>query len=279
VETIPGFCRSLFLALSEGTCRTYLEALSRYIREVGDPLEVSPAEVEAFLARSATRPGPGGEPRLRAASTRVVELAALRRYHRWAVREGLRPDDPLLAAIPDSDEGARLRCLLLWYLLSGRRRVEIVRLRWGDLDLEAGTYTYTRKGGKSEKRSLLPVLRDLTLAYARRCKVPTGPERPIFPGRFGNDALSSRHVTRLITRAAAQADLPTRRPVHALRHSYARLLREVGASVEDVQHSLDHASLATTTTYLRKLEGAGDPFGPQLAELLLGVGEGGKGVA
>jgi integrase/recombinase XerD len=296
VETIPGFCRSLFLALSEGTCRTYLEALSRYIREVGDPLEVSPAEVEAFLARSATRLGLGGEPRPRAASTRVVELAALRRYHRWAVREGLRPDDPttsielraaepyrdltalsadqvrsLLAAIPDNDEGARLRCLLLWYLLSGRRRVEILRLRWGDLDLEAGTYTYTRKGGKSEKRSLLPVLRDLTLAYARRCKVPTGPERPVFPGRFGNDALSPRHVTRLITRAAAQAELPTRRPVHALRHSYARLLREVGASVEDVQHSLDHASLATTTTYLRKLEGAGDPFGPQLAELLLGA--------
>ena len=78
-------------------------------------------------------------------------------------------------------------------------------------------------------------------------------------------------MTRLITRAAAQAALPTRRPVHALRHSYARLLREVGASVEDVQHSLDHASLATTTTYLRKLEGAGDPFGPQLAELLLGA--------
>jgi site-specific recombinase XerD len=84
-------------------------------------------------------------------------------------------------------------------------------------------------------------------------------------------------VTRLITRAAAQAALPTRRPVHALRHSYARLLREVGASVEDVQHSLDHASLATTTTYLRKLEGAGDPFGPQLAELLLGSDEGGTG--
>ena len=69
-------------------------------------------------------------------------------------------------------------------------------------------------------------------------------------------------MTRLITPAAAQAGLPTRRPVHALRHSYARLLREVGASVEDVQHSLDHASLATTTTYLRKLEGVGDPFGP-----------------
>jgi hypothetical protein len=53
----------------------------------------------------------------------------------------------------------------------------------------------------------------------------------------------------------------------------------VGASVEDVQHSLDHASLATTTTYLRKLEGAGDPFGPQLAELLLGADGGAKGGA
>lgn len=26
-------------------------------------------------------------------------------------------------------------------------------------------------------------------AYARRCKVSTRPDRPVFPGRFGNDAL------------------------------------------------------------------------------------------
>ena len=54
--------------------------------------------------------------------------------------------------------------------------------------------------GRSEKRALLPFLRDLTLAYARRCKVSTRPDRPVFPGRFCNDALSPRYVTRLITR-------------------------------------------------------------------------------
>jgi site-specific recombinase XerD len=75
-------------------------------------------------------------------------------------------------------------------------------------------------------------------------------------------------VTRLIAAAATAAGITAPRPVHALRHSYARLLREVGATVEDVQHSLDHASLATTSTYLRKLEGSEDPFGPRLAELL-----------
>ena len=37
-----------------------------------------------------------------------------------------------------------------------------------------------------------------------------------------------------------------------------------------VTSDLDHASLATTSTYLRKLEGSDDPFGPRLAEMLLG---------
>ena len=38
-----------------------------------------------------------------------------------------------------------------------------------------------------------------------------------------------------------------------------------------MQHSFDHASLAATTTaYLRKLEGAADPSGPRLAEPMLG---------
>ena len=299
--TLPGFLRSLFLAVSEGTARTYLEALTRHIQAVDDPttaqddpLDATPADIEAFLSRPLTG-RQGRAPGPRAASTRVVELAALRRYYRWAQREGLRPDDPtasielrrgepyrdlqvlsaddarrLLVAIPDTDVGARLRCLCLWYLLSGRRRVEIAQLRWGDLDLDRATYRYTRKGGRTEQRPLLPAIRDATLVYATRCKVPRGAHRPVFPGRWGDVPLAPRHVTRLINGAAIAAGITTPRPVHALRHSYARLLREVGASVEDVQHSLDHASLATTSTYLRKLEGSDDPFGPRLADLLLG---------
>jgi integrase/recombinase XerD len=289
---LPGFLKSLYLACAPGTCRTYLEALTRFIEEVDDPLEADAGAIEDFLARELTG-RQGREPGPRSASSRTVELAALRRYYRWALRERLLPDDPtsgvtvrrgepyrdihalgadearaLLAAIPDTNAGARLRCLCLWYLLSGRRRVEIAQLRWGDLDFEAGTYHYTRKGGRTEKRPLLPVVRDATLAYATRCKVPRSPHRPVFPGRWGDVPLAPRHVTRLIEGAARAAGITTPRPVHALRHSYARLLREVGATVEDVQHSLDHASLATTSTYLRKLEGSDDPFGPRLAELL-----------
>jgi integrase len=46
--------------------------------------------------------------------------------------------------------------------------------------------------------------------------------------------------------------------VHVLRHSAAKLRRDVGESIEDVSRFLDHSNLAVTTTYLRRLEGEED---------------------
>ena len=46
--------------------------------------------------------------------------------------------------------------------------------------------------------------------------------------------------------------------VHVLRHTAAKLRRDVGESVESVSQFLDHSSLAVTTTYLRRLEGERD---------------------
>jgi site-specific recombinase XerD len=69
-----------------------------------------------------------------------------------------------------------------------------------------------------------------------------------------------------VARTAGLGEL--RRPIHTLRHTNARLRREVGASVEDVQSALDHASLATTAIDVRKLEGALDPYGAKVAALL-----------
>lgn len=46
--------------------------------------------------------------------------------------------------------------------------------------------------------------------------------------------------------------------LHVLRHSAAKLRRDVGESVESVSAFLDHSSLAVTTVYLRRLEGQSD---------------------
>ena len=56
--------------------------------------------------------------------------------------------------------------------------------------------------------------------------------------------------------------------VHILRHSAAKLRRDVGESIEDVSRFLDHSSLAVTTTYLRRLEGQEDLTWIKVAEAL-----------
>ena len=56
--------------------------------------------------------------------------------------------------------------------------------------------------------------------------------------------------------------------VHIFRHSAAKLRRDAGESVEDVSRFLDHGSLATTTTYLRRLEGEEDRSWAKVAEAI-----------
>jgi len=56
--------------------------------------------------------------------------------------------------------------------------------------------------------------------------------------------------------------------VHILRHSAAKLRRDVGESVEEVSRFLDHSSLAVTTVYLRRLEGAEDRGWTKVAEAI-----------
>lgn len=92
-QTLLPYVRSLALSARAGTARTYLEALSRFVRFVDNPLKASATDIEAFLTRP--RAGRhGGEAGPRSTSSRVVELAAIRRYCRWAIREQLRESDP-----------------------------------------------------------------------------------------------------------------------------------------------------------------------------------------
>jgi hypothetical protein len=56
--------------------------------------------------------------------------------------------------------------------------------------------------------------------------------------------------------------------VHILRHTAAKLRRDAGESIEAVSAFLDHASLAVTTVYSRRLEGAQDTGWARVAEAI-----------
>src|SRR5207245_47113 len=213
---LADFARHLSVSARQRTAGAYLDTLQRLLGFGLDPLQAERSELERFLSRN--RRGRWGDYEgPLSSSTQTAELAALRRFFRWARAEGLRPDDPtegirpprrepyararglsaeevgrLLAAIPvESAAGLRLRALVLAYLLTGRRRSALAR------------------------------------------------------------------------------------PLPPLRHSYARALRRSEAPLEAVQAALDHSNLATTSIYLRQLEGQEDPWWPKLAAEL-GLQAGGE---
>ena len=83
-------------------------------------------------------------------------------------------------------------------------------------------------------------------------------------GPTASPALPSTTVSATTSRLAG---LPPS-GVHVLRHTAAKLRRDVGESVESVSQFLDHSSLAVTTTYLRRLEGQRDAAWQGVANIL-----------
>src|ERR1700730_1365462 len=287
---VADFARHLSLSARQRTAGAYLDALQRLLGFGLDPLTAERVELEAFL--SGNRHGRWGDYEgPLSSSTQTAELAALRRFFRWARAEGLRQDDPsqgirpprrepyararglnaeevsrLLTAIPvESAAGLRLRALVLAYLLTGRRRSEVLNLRWRDLDLEGGFYRYSGKGGKERQRALPPPVRLTILVYAEAAGLERRPDGAVSRGRWRAQPVDGKYIGEQLRQAAELAGIPLERPLHTLRHSYARALRRVEAPLETVQAALDHSNLATTSIYLRQLEGQEDPWWPKLA--------------
>ena len=68
-------------------------------------------------------------------------------------------------------------------------------------------------------------------------------------GRLTHEFLTEKSVWSVVRKYALGAGLPNVAP-HDLRRSYARLARQGGAPLEQIQLSLGHASIQTTEVYL-----------------------------
>lgn len=230
--------------------------------------------------------GPTGtEP---SAATVGLRLSTISSFYRFLVRMGMtdsnpcerverpRADEPtprglsteeirrLLAVLPDTPVGKRDRAIILTLIYTGRRRAEILGLRAGGLSRNAAVYySYRSKGGKQRRRELPePCFSAILVALEARGKhiQDLEPAEPLFDVSAHGFYLNLRRYFR-------KAGLPEG-GVHVLRHSAAKLRRDAGESVEEVSRFLDHANLAVTTTYLRRLEGEDDGGWQRVAKLL-----------
>jgi integrase/recombinase XerD len=266
------------LWLNDGLARNTLESYRRDVTQFAAwldaaggkaLLEAAPADIQRHLAwRMETK---RAKPRT---TGRLV--SSLKRFFQFAVREGLRGDDPAvdlespkvprslpkslseaeveaLLAAPEveSAPGLRDRAMLETLYASGLRVSELVGLKTVQVSLDMGV---VRVLGKGSKERLTP-LGEEAVEWIQRYQKEG---RPGLLGARKSDALfvTSRGgpMTRqafwgLVKRHAMKAGIGRAISPHTLRHAFATHLINHGADLRVVQLLLGHSDISTTQIY------------------------------
>jgi len=266
------------LWLSDGLARNTLDSYRRdvaqfatWLRDAQGKglLEAAPADLQRHLAWQVE--SKHAKPRT---TSRLV--SALKRFFQFALREGLRGDDPAsgldspklprtlpkslseeeveaLLAAPDvsNAQGLRDRAMLETLYASGLRVSELVTLKTVQASLDMGV---VRVLGKGSKERLTPLGEEAVSWIARYQREA----RPQLLGARKSDALfvtgRGGPMTRqafwgLVKRHAATAGIKRDISPHTLRHAFATHLINHGADLRVVQLLLGHADISTTQIY------------------------------
>jgi len=243
------------------------------------------------FAATFTIPGPDGRPQpLLQTTSPTLGLRHKRpdRSYRAFSDEEL---DRFFDVIPtDTVKGLRDRAIFLLYFWTARRREEIARLRWGDIEQTTFVdaqgqrrpgwrYRFYGKGKRGEEdMAELPAPAkqaiDRYLVAARRMKAMR-PEDPLFVaigpeqggGKRGvtlppddHTPLTSRAIAYALKQYARQAGIEEGHlSIHSWRHTAAHQRYQAGEDVRSLQRLLRHSNIATTDIYIRGLVGTADP--------------------
>jgi len=220
--------------------------------------------------------------RTNGAATVCRKLSALRTFVRFLLREKILVVDPLTGIVgpkvpryipvfltvdetfllldtPGSRDtfAARDRAILELLYSTGMRVSELVSRDVADLDFAEEVL---RVRGKGSKERLVPVGRPALEAVRnwlpqrervlaeRAGRNLALDKRPLFLNGRGS-RLTSRSVERMVKSYGERAGISQIVTPHALRHSFATHLLEMGADLRSVQELLGHASLSTTQRY------------------------------
>ncbi|PID76372.1 MAG: recombinase XerC [Deltaproteobacteria bacterium] len=210
------------------------------------------------------------------------KLSALRSFFRFLIRENKVSVDPVagisapkagryiptfltadevfaLLEAPSKKDTFMLRDQAIMELLysTGIRVAELASTNLNDLDFDDEMLRVMGKGGKERlvpvgrpaKEAVLawmPQRQQLIIACLGRGKTPD--KEALFLNNRGG-RLTTRSVERFVKSYGQRAGIMQVVTPHALRHSFATHLLEMGADLRSVQELLGHASLSTTQRY------------------------------
>lgn len=297
---------------SDSTLESYSSTVMRFFAFVDKgPQLVTRADVASFIALPNAGRTRANQGRPISASTHNTRLSCIRALYEYAsAYEVVQPDGnlaPLFSRVlpttgmraskrdsypraMDEDElarffaaidtttqhGRRLHCLFYLFLLLGRRKMEIIRLRWRDVSPALLTgpdgtqrhgfvYRYIGKGDQRQVRQKeLPAN-----CYQKICDMLAGegrlqtikPDDAIFanikgyglPKGSAGQQMNGDYLSTQFHVIALKAGLNTDRlSLHSLRWSSARARSESGETLQAVQAALDHQHSETTLHYLQR---------------------------
>lgn len=165
--------------------------------------------------------------------------------------------------------GLRDRAMLEVLYSTGTRRLEVVKLKLPDLDLDGRTvFVFEGKGRKDRmvpigERAVLWVRKYLAEARPRLAKEPD--EGFVFLTNVG-EFLAANYLTEIVQKYVSKSGIGKPGSCHLFRHTMATLMLEGGADVRYVQAMLGHSQLSTTEIYthvsIRKLKEVHDRTHP-----------------
>ncbi|MBD5584133.1 MAG: tyrosine-type recombinase/integrase [Clostridia bacterium] len=251
-QAIMAFRDSLTGNLKATTCQTYMSGVRRFFAWLSDNglMTVNPA-------------------------SGVKSPKVKKDFRKDALTQSQAQD--LLASVDrNSLTGKRDYAMLALMLTCGLRDCEVARARISDLRTIGGQSALMvwGKGRDSadEAVKLAGPVEAAIRAYLHE-RGETDKDLPLFASASNRNAagapLTTRSISRLIkTRLQAIGLDSERLTAHSLRHSCATLARLAGASREEVQATLRHASSETTAIYDHAISWAGRKVETRVADAL-----------
>ena len=207
------------------------------------------------------------------ARTAARRLSALRQFHLFLLRDGVRTDDPTslldtprlpqplpkflseaevdalmaAAAAKPGRTGALARAALELLYATGMRVSELLSLPRAVLGARAEVMIIK---GKGSKERMVPLSDAAKQAAAALLAATPAESRWLFPGRDPKQALTRQAFFLLLKQVALEAGLdPARVSPHVLRHSFASHMLARGADLRSLQLLLGHADISTVQIY------------------------------
>lgn len=266
-----------YLAVERGLAQNTLESYGRDLRQFQTYLKndekqlVMASNCDAILAYLNELQSRG-----RAVSTISRNLAAIKSFYQYLVRERYLEKDPAinlespklekklprilsvaevaeLLKQPSSQfpTGMRDKAMLELLYATGIRVSELISLNISDINLDMG---YIKCYGKGAKERIVPLGSIAArcvqeyIAKGRQKLVRTYDESSLFVNHHGN-RLTRQGFWKIIKKYAHEANITKEITPHTLRHSFATHLLENGADLRSVQEMLGHADISTTQIY------------------------------